>query len=126
MSGLRVLMVDDEEFPRLHLAGLLRGLGIEAIREAAGGLEARDILAAAGGDFDLVISDIDMPDLDGHALARWLRDEAPVAVPLALISGRVSGGEAIDGALAVLAKPATTATLSSLLARARRAGRRAG
>lgn len=72
MAGLRVLVVDDSA-DALEVALLvLRRAGAE-VRGANSGAEARRVL----GEFapQLLISDIAMPDEDGHELMRWVRGQ---------------------------------------------------
>ncbi len=67
---LRALVVDDIATNRFVLIQLLRALRIEA-DEAGGGGDALEKLA--GGEFDLVLLDMNMPDMDGEATFREIR-----------------------------------------------------
>lgn len=67
---LRALVVDDIATNRFVIVQMLRSLRIEA-DEARGGSEALERLA--GGDFDLVLLDMNMPDMDGEATFREIR-----------------------------------------------------
>ncbi len=87
-AALHVLVADDDADMRLYLTGCLRGFGLPAltVTEAADGREA--LLLAHALAFDLIISDLVMPGLDGLALCRALRaDAATVAIPFLLVSG---------------------------------------
>ena len=65
---MRVLVVDDEEPARRRLARMLaRIAGVEVVGEAGDGLEARQKIAALRPD--LVLLDVEMPELDGLELA---------------------------------------------------------
>ncbi|MDI3337120.1 response regulator [Defluviimonas aestuarii] len=68
---LRVLVVDDVATNRLVVCQMLRSLRIEAI-EADSGREALEWLRAEA--FDLVLLDMNMPDMDGEATLREIRD----------------------------------------------------
>jgi PAS domain S-box-containing protein len=70
LDGLKVLVVDDEEGVRELLTAALSELGAE-VHAAASAAEALERLALARPD--VVISDIGMPIVDGHALIRQLR-----------------------------------------------------
>jgi len=66
----RVLVVDDSSFIRKALAHQLEGIGIEAIL-AGNGEEA--FAYAAAEDFDLIITDVDMPVMNGLELCSKLK-----------------------------------------------------
>jgi PAS domain S-box-containing protein len=78
---LRILLVEDNKDTLNHFALILRLRGHE-VRPAARLAEALD--AATGGEFDLIISDIELPDGTGLELMRTLRDRA---VPGIAMSG---------------------------------------
>jgi sigma-B regulation protein RsbU (phosphoserine phosphatase) len=80
----RVLVVDDTEVNRDLLARRLRSLGHE-VTMAENGRQALDLLSES--EFDLVLLDIMMPELDGYqVLERIHRDEALRHVPVIMIS----------------------------------------
>src|SRR5690606_2716238 len=66
-TGGRILLVEDHEPTRAPLTRLLvrRGYDVVAVGSATAALEA-----AAAGNFDLVLSDIGLPDGDGFTLMR--------------------------------------------------------
>jgi PleD family two-component response regulator len=66
----RILLVDDEPTQRLIMARLLKRAGY-SVEAAGNGKEALDKIAA--GDFQLMITDWEMPEMDGIALCRELR-----------------------------------------------------
>jgi two-component system chemotaxis sensor kinase CheA len=68
----QLLIVEDSDFFRKHMERLLTEAGYR-VRTAQNGQEALDILEATPGEFQLVISDIEMPILDGFGLARKIR-----------------------------------------------------
>ena len=65
-----ILAVDDSASMRQMVAFTLKGAGHQ-VTEASDGKQALDI--AKGGKFDLVLSDVNMPNMDGIALTRELR-----------------------------------------------------
>ena len=84
----RLLLVEDSAFFRHLLVPGLTAAGYEvtAVDSAAQALQMRE----RGMMFDLVISDIEMPDLDGLGLARAVREGGPwQALPMVALSGRV-------------------------------------
>ena len=84
-----VLIVDDEPSIRQVVASLMEDEGF-AVQCARDGAEALAVVDSDG--IDLVISDVVMPRLDGHALARKLQAR-PERVPVVLMSAnRVESG----------------------------------
>ncbi len=72
-AGARVLVVDDEEFLRFLVREWLEQAGY-TVEEAADGREALGKLDGRGHDFDILLTDIRMPIMDGIALLReWLQ-----------------------------------------------------
>ncbi len=71
LTGLRILLVDDNLDIRLPVAELLALAGAR-VEEAADGHEA--IARATAGAFDLILMDVRMPSLDGLQATRLLRD----------------------------------------------------
>ncbi len=84
-----VLLVDDSPFFRNMLAPVLQAAGYR-VTAAVGGREALDLIAA-GNMFDIVITDIDMPEMDGYALAEKLRGtERSANLPIVGLSSTAS------------------------------------
>lgn len=79
----RILIAEDEESLRRFIARALVIDGHQVV-EAGDGAEALDYLEA--GEFDLLLSDIRMPVMDGIALARATADVTP-AMPILLMTG---------------------------------------
>ena len=90
----RVLLVDDSAFFRDLLAPLIKAAGYQVVAVAS----AAQALAAvkSGPPVDIVVTDIEMPDMDGFALAAALRDiPATAAVPVIGLSAMISA-EAVE------------------------------
>jgi two-component system cell cycle sensor histidine kinase/response regulator CckA len=68
----RILLVEDEEALRALSARTLVARGFEVV-EAGSGIEALQVLEEAGGNIDLVVSDVVMPEMDGPTLLKELR-----------------------------------------------------
>jgi two-component system response regulator MprA len=87
-----VLLVDDDERVRVTLRRVLRRLGFDgddAIAEAGDGAEALRRLEQADatpGALRLIVTDCQMPNMDGIRLTRALR-AAGVAIPILMLSG---------------------------------------
>jgi two-component system, OmpR family, response regulator ResD len=77
----RVLVVDDNEDIRHALGYLLQSFGFEAV-EAEGGRAALEALKES--EFDVVLMDVMMPDMDGLAVCREMR-KTPETEPLPVI-----------------------------------------
>lgn len=84
----RVLVVDDSELTRDVVVSLLREMGIEAV-EAVDGRAALEQLALFAPD--LVMTDLDMPVLDGFELLRQIRARpSSASLPVIVLSSRGS------------------------------------
>ncbi len=121
MSGLRLLVVEDDAALRQALADTLLLAGID-VDVAGDGEEAeRCVLAAT---YAMVVSDINMPGRDGWSLLRRLRQIDP-SLPVLMMTAYASIGAAVDalqeGAVDYLAKPFTPdALMTRVLQYARR------
>ena len=71
-----ILLVEDEEAVRAFAARALTSRGYK-VSEAASGMEALEVMKEVGGDIDLVVSDVVMPELDGPSLLKELRKTRP-------------------------------------------------
>jgi two-component system, cell cycle response regulator CpdR len=84
-----VLLVDDDPLVRAVAAEMLEDLGCEVVT-AAGGRQAIDVLLT-DARIEIVITDVNMPDIDGFAVAQAatrMRKELKVII----LSGRESDG----------------------------------
>ena len=77
---VKVLVVDDNHTPRGMIRELLEKYKIK-VEEAVNGVEAQKIMQEQ--KFDLVISDLVMPEMNGYELCRWIKsnpetEETPV------------------------------------------------
>ena len=92
----RVLVADDSQIARRRVVGLLRRMGMECVvaRDGREALEQLLALSTEQGDaaIDLVISDIEMPRLDGYALTRAIREVPALRRLKVLLHSSLSGG----------------------------------
>src|ERR671914_2102708 len=115
----RILLVDDEETVRGFLK---RGLEIDghAITTAIDGADALDRLTECSGAFDLLLTDIRMPIMDGIALALAAKRDYP-ELTILLMTGFADQRERARGLQAIVAdvltKPFSLADLRGAVAR---------
>jgi len=104
---IRVLVVDDEQLVRDLLVSYLNSLGF-VVETAQDGLEGLEKYTE--GDFDLVITDLSMPNMDGLQLMKELREIDEETVVL-MITGYPTIGTAVEaikqGATDYITKPFT-------------------
>ena len=116
----KVLLVDDMGGIRRSVAHLLRQVGCEVV-EAENGRQALDQLKS--GQFDLVITDILMPEVDGGEVIRWLDRQSARPKVIAMSGGGSQStadqalAEARDRADAILLKPFARTDLMTLVER---------
>jgi two-component system cell cycle sensor histidine kinase/response regulator CckA len=111
-----ILLVEDEELYREHIARVLTKAGYEVL-QAADGLEALSTLEKS--KIDLVISDILMPNLNGYALVARLRAKWP-NMPVILTTGYLSEDAAktmMNGSVDFIPKPINAETLLDMIQR---------
>ena len=70
-----VLIVDDDPIIRTVLRGYFQGLSVDNIQDAADGAAAANLVRDFSGSFDVVVTDLSMPEQDGIQLLRSLHDE---------------------------------------------------
>lgn len=80
----RILVVDDDPTSRLLMQAALQQAGF-AVEVAADARAALQVFR--GGDFDLVMSDVEMPGMDGFELCAQLRAESEGLVPVVMVTG---------------------------------------
>jgi signal transduction histidine kinase/CheY-like chemotaxis protein/HPt (histidine-containing phosphotransfer) domain-containing protein len=123
LSGARVLVVDDHRLSRTVLQQHLTSWGIRSTL-AENGLQAFDLLrnaARQGQLYDIAIVDMQMPGMDGLALAQLIRGEPGLAsTSLILLSSTAVPGQAKQaeaaGFAAFLTKPVRQSSLYDCLA----------
>jgi two-component system chemotaxis response regulator CheY len=115
-AAMRVLIVDDQLTSRLLIRGGLQDLGISDIEMAADGEQAFKIMM--GKPAHLVISDFNMPKMDGIAFLRAIRAYEPTRKSaFILLTGK--GDKALIerakqyGANNIIAKPFTIPVLKA-------------
>ena len=72
-SSVNVMVVDDEEFAQRFVTRILGMLGTGEVLTADNGADALEKLAETVVAIDLIISDIEMPEVDGYEFVRKVR-----------------------------------------------------
>jgi CheY-like chemotaxis protein len=114
----RVLIVDDEESMRLLVARAI-AMDDHEIVTAQDGAEALDLIVEAAGAFDLLLTDIKMPVMDGIALALAVARDYP-RLTILLMTGFADQRERASGLDAivhdVVTKPFSIADIRTAVA----------
>ncbi|WP_040485817.1 response regulator [Lutibaculum baratangense] len=110
-----LLVVEDDDSVRAFVRRALERAG-HTVHEAEDGAEALEMLRGEAGEVDLVLSDIQMPVMDGIALALNLARERP-DLPIMLMTGYAHQRERAHGleeiVLDVVEKPFTLAEITA-------------
>jgi EAL domain-containing protein (putative c-di-GMP-specific phosphodiesterase class I)/CheY-like chemotaxis protein len=122
-APLSFLVVEDEPFQRSMVVGMLAALGATVVHEAADGTAAIELLEGLPAPPDIVVSDLDMPGVDGMELIRWISMHAGGAaliVASAMEAELLASVEAMAAAygvhlLGTIRKPVTRRKLQELI-----------
>ncbi|WP_110687231.1 chemotaxis response regulator CheY [Salinicola aestuarinus] len=117
-KNMRILVVDDFPTMRRIVRSLLKELGFENVEEAEDGQEALTKLRAGG--FEFVVSDWNMPNLDGLEMLKIIRQEDGLSsLPVLMVTAEAKKENIIAaaqaGANGYVVKPFTAATLEEKL-----------
>ncbi|MBL0709696.1 MAG: chemotaxis response regulator CheY [Colwellia sp.] len=115
-KNMKVLVVDDFSTMRRIVKNLLRDLGFTNIQEADDGSTALPMLQ--GGSFDFVVTDWNMPGMQGIDLLKAIRADASLShIPVLLITAEAKKEQIVMAAQAgvngYIVKPFTAATLKT-------------
>jgi len=115
---MRFLIVDDFSTMRRIVRGLLKELGYTDCDEAEDGVVAYDKLR--NGNFDFVVSDINMPNMNGFDLLGKIRADAALQnIPVLMVTAEARKEDIVRaaqlGASGYIVKPFTKATLEAKL-----------
>lgn len=108
----RVLVIDDEESLRSIMRQMLEAGGYEVKVARTGSRTIEDLEA---GRYELVVTDLHMPGMDGWAVAKWVGVHRP-GIPVIAVGGDSGSRSAMDGFAAVLEKPFRRAALLAAVA----------
>ena len=115
---IKILVVDDFSTMRRIVRNLLKELGFANVDEAEDGAVALQKLL--GGGFDFVVTDWNMPNMDGLQLLQAIRSDPSLArLPVLMITAEAKKENIIAaaqaGASGYIVKPFTAATLAEKL-----------
>ncbi|WKE66191.1 response regulator [Gallaecimonas kandeliae] len=118
--ALRVLVVDDSRMARRHIVRVLENLGITQLTEAADGDQAIALLQEQM--FDLVVTDYNMPNINGRELTEYIRQHSVQShIPVLMVTSEASGAHlaniAQSGVDAICDKPFEPAEVRAMLYR---------
>jgi two-component system chemotaxis response regulator CheY len=89
VHDVRVLLVDDSRLARNHIHQVLNGLGLNKILEAKNGASALTLLK--DHTFDLVVTDYNMPEMDGRELSEFIRFNLDTAhIPIIMVTSEAA------------------------------------
>ena len=113
-TEMKFLIVDDFSTMRRIVRGLLKEIGYNNAEEAEDGAVALNMLKNA--KFDFVVSDINMPNMNGfELLAAVKKDESLKHLPVLMVTAEARKEDIVraaqDGAAGYIVKPFTKATL---------------
>ena len=113
-SDLKFLIVDDFSTMRRIVRGLLKEMGCTNADEAEDGVVALNMLKAQ--KFDFVVSDINMPHMNGFDLLSAIKkDDSLKHLPVLMVTAEARKEDIVraaqDGAAGYIVKPFTKATL---------------
>lgn len=117
-KNMKVLVVDDFSTMRRIIKNLLRDLGFTNISEADDGSTALPMLK--DGDFDFVVTDWNMPGMQGIDLLKAIRADAKLShIPVLMVTAEAKKEQIVMAAQAgvngYIVKPFTAATLNTKL-----------
>ncbi len=119
-NNIKILIVDDFKTMRRIIKNLLKELGFSNVTEAEDGSMALGILKS--NDFDLVISDWNMPKMEGIELLKRIRcTEHLEKLPVLMITAEAKREQVIEAAQhginGYIVKPFNAATLKEKIER---------
>ena len=117
-KAIKILVVDDFPTMRRIIRTLLKDLGFENVDEAEDGVMGLEKLR--NGNFDFVLSDWNMPNMDGLVMLKEIRsDPALTHLPVLMVTAEAKKENIIAaaqaGASGYVVKPFTAATLEEKL-----------
>ncbi|MCY0386030.1 chemotaxis response regulator CheY [Robbsia sp. Bb-Pol-6] len=128
-SSMKILVVDDFPTIRRIVRNLLKELGFTNVDEAEDG--AMGLAKLKGGSYEFVISDWNMPNMDGLQMLQAIRADAALShLPVLMVTAEAKKeniiAAAAAGASGYVVKPFTAATLDEKISKIREKMAKAG
>ena len=92
LAGVRLLLVEDNALNQIVARGMLQQVGA-SVTLAEDGAVALERLRAGPADFDLVLMDIQMPQMDGYSATRAIRAQLGLDLPILAMTAGVTQNE---------------------------------
>ena len=93
MNDIRILYIEDEPGNRMLVKRVLEAEGF-AVMEATDGLAGLEMAARMHQDLDLILLDINLPEIDGYDLAKRLRSTPGLQeIPILAVTANVMHGD---------------------------------
>jgi len=98
---LHILIIDDEAFMRKLIERTLSDIGVGIVSQATNGREGLSLLQSAKSKVDLVVCDLEMPEMNGFDFVKQVRNSADErfesTVPILILTGHADE-ETVRGA----------------------------
>lgn len=122
IENVRVLVVDDSALARKHISRVLNNMGIVKITQANDGQQGAALFSQSQEDFDLVVTDLNMPIMDGQGLIKYIRqDLGNSIVPILMVTSEENETRLSNvhkaGVSAICDKPFDPQTVKEMLFR---------
>ena len=114
LAGIRILVVDDDSDLLDIFSKMLRLFGLE-VTTAGNGFEGLNLFLE--GAYDLVLTDLEMPGMDGRTLSRIIKEKSP-GRPVIMMTGNTTLGhkDRCNGSIdALIFKPFPMADLKKVI-----------
>lgn len=125
LSNLQILLVDDEAFIRSLVMRMLNELGYETILQAGDGADATRLLLSANPPINMIILDLEMPNIGGFDFLKYIRSAPEVPnrqIPVVVLTGHSNRDNIIKaanlGIHGFLVKPVSKVLLDRQIKRA--------
>jgi len=122
---LHILVIDDEAFMRKLIERTLTDMGVGIISQAANGIEGIDFMSRTDGKIDLVICDLEMPEMNGFDFVKQVRGGSVLKeknIPILILTGHADESTVKDaaglGINGYLVKPISRKSLESRITKA--------